>query len=104
MNSNPEIVVQAINASLKSYFKIENMQIDQPIMIGDIENIILNTRGILSVGSIRFLNRTSSFENRQYSIETYSPKRNLDRGMLFPPRGGIFEFRHPNDDIIGRIN
>lgn len=104
MNSNPEIVVQSINASLKSYFKIENMQIDQPILIGDIENIMLNTRGVLSVGSIRFLNRTSIFENRQYSIETYSPKRNLDRGMLFPPRGGIFEFRHLNDDIIGRIN
>ena len=90
--------------SLKSYFKIENFQIDQPIMTGDVENIMLNTRGVLAIGSIRFLNRVGTFENRQYSFESYSPARNLDRGMLFPPRGGIFEFRHLNDDIIGRVN
>jgi hypothetical protein len=104
VKSNPEVVIQSINSSLKSYFKIENFQIDQPIITGDIENMILNTRGVLSIGSLRFLNRFGTFENRQYSPETYSPARNLDRGMLFPPRGGIFEFRHPNDDIIGRIN
>jgi len=102
--SNPEVVIQSINSSLKKYLKIENFQIDQPIMIGDIENIILNTRGVLSISSVRFLNRIGTFENRQYSFESYSPTRNLDRGMLFPPRGGIFEFRYPNDDIIGRIN
>lgn len=102
--SNPEVVIQSINSSLKSYFKIENFQIDQPIMSGDIENIMLNTRGVLAIGSIRFLNRVGTFENRQYSFESYSPARNLDRGMLFPPRGGIFEFRHLNDDIIGRVN
>tara|TARA_X000001388_G_scaffold76888_1_gene75572 strand:+ start:293 stop:2140 length:1848 start_codon:yes stop_codon:yes gene_type:complete len=101
---NPETTVQRINASLIDYFKIENFQIDQPIMIGDIENIILNTRGVLSVASMRFLNRAGNFEDRQYSLEGYSPNRNLDRGMLFPPRGGIFEFRHPSDDIIGRVN
>lgn len=102
--ANPEIVIQSINASLIDYFKIENFQIDQPIMIGDIENIVLNTRGVTSISTIRFLNRQGTFENRQYSPEGYSPNRNLDRGMLFPPRGGIFEFRHPNDDIIGRVN
>ena len=104
VDSNAELVIQSINSNLKDYFKIENFQIDQPIMIGDIENIILNTRGVLSIGSMRFLNRTGLFEGRQYSMEGYSPVRNLDRGMLFPPRGGIFELRHPNDDIIGRIN
>ena len=101
---NPETVIQRINAALINYFKIENFQIDQPIMIGDIENIIINSRGVLSIASLRFLNRSGTFENRQYSPDGYSPSRNLDRGMLFPPRGGIFEFRHPNDDIIGRVN
>jgi len=104
IDSNPESVTQAVNLSLIDYFKIENFQIDQPILIGDVENIILNTRGVLSIGSLRILNRTGLFEGRQYSTERYSPTRNMDRGMLFPPRGGIFEFRHPNDDIIGRIN
>lgn len=104
VSANPETTIQSINAALASYLKIENFQIDQPIMIGDIENIILNTRGVTSVATLRFLNRTGTIENRQYSLESYSVSRNLDRGMLFPPRGGIFEFRHPLDDIIGRIN
>ena len=103
-DSNSETVIQSVNANLKDYLKIENFQIDQPIMMGDIENIILNTRGVLSIGSLRFLNRLGLFEGRQYSLENYSPLRNIDRGMVFPPRGGIFEFRHPDDDIIGRIS
>ena len=103
-SSNPEVVLQSINNQLSSYFKIDNFQIDQPVMLGDVENIILNTRGVTSIASLRVLNRTGTYENRQYSLEDFSPARNLDRGMLFPPRGGIFEFRHPDDDIIGRIN
>jgi hypothetical protein len=67
--SNPEVVIQSINASLISYFKVENFQIDQPIMIGDIENIILNTRAVLSIGSITILNRSATKENRHYSTE-----------------------------------
>lgn len=103
-SSNSEIVIQSINSRLIEYFKIENFQIDQPIMIGEIENLILNIRGVMSIGSMRFLNRMGTFENRLYSANGFSPIRNIDRGMLFPPRGGIFEFRHPTDDIIGRIN
>ena len=101
---NPQTTIASVNSKLADYFKIENFHIDQPIMLGDVENIILNTRGVTSIASLRVLNRTGLFESRQYSPEGFSVNRYLDRGMIFPPRGGIFEFRHPNDDFIGRIN
>lgn len=101
---NPEIVIQSINATLSNYFNIENFQIDQPIVIGEIENLILNTRGILSITNLTFESRSGIFENRIYSSDSFSVSRYLDRGLLFPPRGGIFEVKYVNDDIVGRIS
>jgi len=37
-----------------------------------------------------------------YSTYQYDVKQNIDRGMLFPPIGGIFEIKFPNEDIEGR--
>ena len=101
--ANKTSVLQSINGSLKNYFKTENFHIDQPINTGDINNIILNTRGVLSVISLKFLNKFDVEEERIYSSERYSIARNLDKGLIFPDRGAIFEVRHPNDDIQGSV-
>lgn len=101
---NPEIVIQSINATLLNYFNVENFQIDQPIVIGEIENLILNTRGVLSITNLSFESRSGIYENRIYSSDNFSVARYIDRGLLFPPRGGIFELKYPNDDIVGRIS
>lgn len=101
---NPEIVIQAINVTLSNYFNIQNFQIDQPIVVGEVENLILNTRGVLSIVDLNFESRTGIYENRIYSSETFSVARYLDRGLLFPPRGGIFELKYSNDDIVGRVS
>jgi hypothetical protein len=102
-NVNSDIVIQSINSTLIDYLKIENFQIDQPIIVGEIENLILNTLGVVGIISIEMFNRVGTVDERVYSSESYSLKRNLDRGFIFPPRGGIFEVKFPNDDIIGRI-
>lgn len=93
--------LQNVNMALKEYFDIKNFHIDQPIITGEINNIILNTPGVVSVISLKFDNRFGTHNGRIYSTFSYSPNRNLDRGLLFPPPGGIFEIRYPNDDIQG---
>ena len=95
--------LQGINSKLKSYFNIKNFQIDQPVLIGEIENIILNCLGVVSILSLKFTNLAGLNQDRIYSNFRYSPARNIDRGMLFPPPGGIFEIRYPNDDIVGSV-
>jgi len=93
--------IQNINVALKNYFDIKNFQIDQPIITGEVDNLILNTSGVVSLISLKFNNMFGTKNGRIYSNFSYSPNRNLDRGLLFPPPGGIFEIRYPNDDIQG---
>ena len=84
-------------------WNIENFQIDQQIITGEIENLILNTVGVINLIDLKISPRAGFFKNRRYSSIRYSVKRHLDRGYLYPPPGGIFEIRYPNDDIKGKI-
>ena len=96
-------VTQNLNYELKQYFSIENFQIDQPIIISEVENIILNVLGVQSILSLNFANLSTLKNDRIYSNFSYPLSRNIDRGMIFPPRGGIFELKYLDDDIKGSI-
>jgi hypothetical protein len=95
-------VINEVNASLKDYFKIENFQINQPILIADISNLILNTPGALSLIELKFVGMSGTIDFNNYSSFTYVPSENLSRGMYYPPPGGIFEVKYPDIDIVGR--
>ena len=99
--SNKDLTVQRVNASLKNYLKIENFQIDQPIVISDLTNLILNTDGVLSQISIEITSKAGVDKTRAYSDQTFNIASNTSRGIIVPPEGSIFELRYPDDDIIG---
>ena len=99
--SNKNLTLQLINRVLKEYFKIENFQIDQPIVISDLVNLILNVEGVVSLTEIQIFNRTDVFDGRNYSDISFNVLGNTDRGIVFPPSGGIFELKFPKDDICG---
>ena len=103
-DARASVVIAAINSKLSNYLKIENYQIDQPIKIGEIENLIMNTADVDAIMSLSFSNKVGVEADRLYSNYFYDPQRNIDRGYLFPPRGGIFEMKYPNFDMIGRIS
>jgi len=103
-DAKSSIVISAINAKIKNYFKIDNFQIDQPIKIGEIEMLILSTPDVESINSITFNNNTGIKGKNVYSSYHYDPQRNIERGYLFPPTGGIFEIKYPDEDIVGRIS
>lgn len=99
---NKVATLQSASNTIRKYMKIENFQIDQPIIVGEIENLILNTPGVMSLIELKLVNRNNFFKGRPYSATRYSVAGAIDRGLLFPPRGGIFELRYPSDDIIGK--
>tara|TARA_R110000772_G_scaffold100551_1_gene200902 strand:- start:372 stop:2216 length:1845 start_codon:yes stop_codon:yes gene_type:complete len=103
-DARPSVVIASINSKLSNYLKIENYQIDQPIKMGEIENLIMNTADVDAIMSLSFNNKVGTEADRIYSNYFYDPQRNIDRGYLFPPRGGIFEMKYPNFDIVGRIS
>lgn len=97
------IVLSSINAKLREYFKLDNQQINKPIIIGEVENIILNVAGVMGLINIQILNRSGIQSGNLYSSYSHNIKQNLDRGLLFPPLGGIFELKYPNEDIKGSV-
>ena len=99
--TNKNLAVQKINKSLSSYMKIENFQIDQPIMTADLISIILGSQGVVSLVDFQVTNIIGEKDGRVYSDQTFSIKANTDRGIIVPPDGSIFEVRFPNDDIQG---
>lgn len=103
-SATSSVVITSINSKLSDYFKTDNFQIDQPIRMGEVENLILNTPDVEAITSLSFVNKTGTIVNNVYSSYSYDPARHIDRGYLFPPIGGMFELKYPNDDIIGRIS
>jgi hypothetical protein len=101
---NRQLVLQTILKKLNEQMVVTNFSIDQPIIISDIQNMIYTTPGVLSVTSLEFRNYTGMVNNRQYSDVTFDVKNNIRKGILYPPPGGIFEFKYPEYDIIGRTS
>lgn len=100
--SNKKLILQQIITKLKKYFEIKNFQIDQPIILQDITNIIFNTAGVISINFVKFENVVGMNSNRMYSDVHYDVKSNTVKGLVLPPAGGIFEVRFPDVDIVGR--
>lgn len=105
-----EVVVSQVNSDLKQYFKIENFQIDQPLYISEVLNIILNTPGVTYVkphnGETVTLNSKTGYDaikNLSYSGVTYTKQNYVNNGIYYPLPGGIFEVKFPNDDIRGYV-
>jgi len=98
-----ETVINSINSKLKSYFDLKNFQINKPIIYGEVENLILNVPGVVSRISLNIVGKSGIVDGNAYSDFDYNAQQNLDRGFIFPPTGGIFELKYPDDDIIGRV-
>ena len=94
-------ILTRINNSLKDYLNTVNMNIDSPIVITDLVNLIINQDGVLGLQNYNFTSLTGVIDDRTYSMMPISIAGSTRRGALVPPPGGIFEVRYPNSDIIG---
>jgi len=99
---NQQIVLQTIINSLVTQFQTTRFYIDQPIVLSEIQSLIYAAQGIISVNKIEFRNMSGKVNGRMYSDVSLDIKNNTRRGILYPPEGGIFEFKYPEFDIIGR--
>ena len=93
--------ITTLNNKIGEYLKTGNFQIDQPIVVSDLINIILNQDGVVSLDRYEFNNIIDVVNERSYSQVSYSLANNTRRGIINPPVGGIFELKYPSFDIIG---
>ena len=105
-NSN-EILLKCIS-KLRDYFKVDNQQINQPILLSDIYVMLDDVDGVQSVvrpdkdglGGLQITNKFGG----TYSPRRYDMKYATRNGVIYPPKDpSIFEVKYPDTDIRGRV-
>ena len=98
---NSQVILACIN-SLQDYFKRDNWQINQPIIIRDLFVRLDRIEGVQTVKDIKFSNKVgTSLGYSQYSYDI--PSATLNK-VIYPSLDpSIFEVRFPNSDIKGRV-
>jgi hypothetical protein len=100
---NRALVLNNVLARLRQYFNIKFFEIDQPIVLDDIRNIIYNNTGVLTLQSLNLRNVTGTIGTRTYSDVQFDPGANTNRGLVIGPPGSIFEIRFKDNDLIGSV-
>lgn len=99
--SNKGSVVQSVISRIRDVLKLENFQIDQPIVIDDIINVIINTPGVISLVSLDILPKNGNDQGRVYSDFYFNFENSTRNKIITAPRGTIFELKYPEHDIVG---
>ena len=100
-SANKVQVIQNINNKLSDALQKRYFQIDQPVVIDDITNIIINTDSVIALSDLRVFPRTGLVEDRNYSSSSFPFERSTKRGIIFGPGGSFFEVKFPEHDLIG---
>ena len=103
VGENTDIVIARVINRLINNLKLESYNIDQPIVLTDIINIVINTQGVTSLitlpeNLVEIATAVNDI-NRVYSNNIINLKNNIRDGILYPPEGAIFELKYPSFDI-----
>lgn len=100
-NFNKREVIANCLTELQTYFNIDNWTFNKPINISELELILANVEGVLSVPSVRIYNLCGGDGN--YSINRYNIEQAIKGKIVYPSIDPcIFEIKYPNKDIKGR--
>lgn len=100
-SKNKKLVLQNVVSRLKQYFSVKHFEIDQPIILSDLQNLIYNNNGIVSVTNVSIKNLSGPVNGRTYSSSQFDVESNTTKGIVIGPPGSIFEIRFKNFDIEG---
>jgi hypothetical protein len=97
--NNRDVITSCLIA-LKEHFNISNWQINQPIILSDINSLLLQVKGVQSVVKVEISNK----QGGNYSLYGYDIKGATKNGVIYPSLDpAIFEVRYPDVDIQGRV-
>jgi len=100
-NANRVQVIQNVNNRIATVLQRKYFQIDQPIVVDDITNVIINTDYVIALKDLRVAPRSGLIEGREYSTSTFPFETSTKNGFIFGPQGSIFELKFARNDIIG---
>jgi len=99
--TSQDVVARCILA-LQDFFRIDNWQINEPIILGDIYSLLDTVEGVQTVKTVSIVNKTG--EANGYSKYSYDISAGTLDGVIYPSLDpSIFEVKYPNTDIQGRV-
>jgi len=102
-NYNKREVLANCLAELQDYFNIDNWTFNKPINLSELELIIANVDGVMSVPSVKISNICRTDNNENYSPNKYNIEQATKGKIVYPSLDpSIFEVKYPNKDIKGR--
>ena len=94
-----DILVNCIN-DLKEYFSIDKWTFNQTINLSEIELLLANVEGVISVPFLEINNKCSG----NYSSNSYNIKAATKDKIIYPSLDpSVFELKFPDIDIKGRV-
>ena len=99
---NSREILSGCLTAVENFFNIDKWQINQPIILSDIYNLIGTVKGVQSVVKVTVVNKygvANGYSPYGYDIQG-ATKSNVIYPSLDP---SIFEVRFPKSDIYGRI-
>ncbi len=101
-NYNNNLVLNNIITELTSFFDTDKLQINQPIIINNVRNVIDNVDGVQTVKKLEIVNKVG--ETGGYSPFAYDIKGATIDEVLYPCLDpSIFEVKFPLTDIQGKV-
>jgi hypothetical protein len=100
--NNNDVITNCITV-LQNYFNIERWSINQPIILSEINSILLQINGVQSVVKVEIINKqdTTGITYSKYGYDIVGATKNNNIYPSLDP--SIFEVRYPNTDIQGRV-
>ena len=100
-NYNKREVLTNCLSEIQRYFEIDNWTFNKPINISEIELILANIEGVMSVPSVKISNLCGGDGN--YSTNRYNIEDATKGKIVYPSLDPcVFEVKYPNKDIKGR--
>tara|TARA_R110000744_G_scaffold53939_3_gene114835 strand:+ start:560 stop:2452 length:1893 start_codon:yes stop_codon:yes gene_type:complete len=99
--NNEEVILNCIT-EIQDFFNIDRWNINQPIIISEIENLIAGVIGVQTVENVKLENINGT--SLGYSQYKYDFGQATKKGIIYPSLDpSIFEIKNPNTDIKGKI-
>ena len=99
--NNNEVLIKCIN-ELKTFFNVDNWQINQPIVLRDLYILLDKVQGVQTIKKIEIVNKygvTNGYSQYSYDIEGAN-----QNDIIYPSLDpSMFEIKYPDNDIQGRI-
>jgi hypothetical protein len=101
-NYTSQDVIARCILTLQDFFNINNWQINQPIILGDLYSLLDVVEGVQTVKDIKIVNKFG--EVNGYSKYSYDISAGSLNGVIYPSLDpSIFEVKYLNTDIQGRV-